>query len=79
MGGKGRGERSVLPDHDSGVPGKERTEDEQEEVEVSHAGEDQARAETPDEAKQFDGGAANSGCVEIVNYHVVRQRRAMML
>lgn len=79
MRGKGCGEGSVLPDHDSGVPGKKRTEDEQEEVEVSHAGEDQARAETPDEAKQFDGGAANSGCVEIVNCHVVRQRRAMEL
>ena len=68
-----------MPDHDSGVPGKERTEDEEEEVEVSHAGEDQARAETPDEAKQLDGGAANSGCVEMVDCDVVRERRAMKL
>jgi len=61
------------------VPGNERTEDEEEEVEVSHAGEDQARAETPDEAKQLDGGAANSGCVEMVDCDVVRERRAMKL
>ena len=67
MCGESCGERSVLAGHDSGSSREERAEVENEQIEMSDAGDDHSGAEPPDEEEQFRCAAANSTCSKVVH------------
>ena len=67
MNGECCGESSILPDHDSGLWRKERAKGENQQIEVSDAGQDEVGADPPDEAEHFEGAVTDAGCTKFVN------------
>jgi hypothetical protein len=67
MDGERGGERSILPDHDSGLRRQEWAKRENQQIKVCDAGEDKPRTEPPDQAKQFEDAAMHASGAKFVD------------